>query len=67
MPNSLRSATNTVIYYHSLAQYTEMYSDKECHDVGMMHRCQPKLGNERRRPKAPSTVEILTCEVRVLQ
>ena len=59
MPNSLRSAANTVIYYHSLAQYTEIYSDKECHDAGMMHSCQPKPGNERRRPKAPSTVEYL--------
>lgn len=37
MPISLRPAANIVINYHSLAQYTWVYSDKECHDAGMMH------------------------------
>ncbi len=52
MPISLRPAANTVIYFHSLAQYTDVYSDKECHDAGMMRgasRSQETNDGARRR------------------
>lgn len=66
MPISLRPAANTVIYFHSLAQYTNVYSDKECHDAGMMRgasRSQETNDGARRRRRPLN----ITCEVRVLQ
>jgi len=59
MPISLRLAANTVIYYHSLTQHNILVFWQRVPRCWHDAWCQPKSGNERRRPKAPSTVEYL--------